>query len=192
MASRSPLVLAPEGLTSQFSHHPFPTSCQKQVGVKQRARRLNLNVPMSESGAESPTKLHWPPAPFPGLTPFSPNSRVWEGCYQVTLDLDWPPLKNGRAHPQPLSLLCSTFSWGQCSRVEILHPPIALKCSGWGGPGLPGVKAGRQEGAGQGVGRRGGGLCSQQRSGQRGPGDNQGQADMRPGPRGLDRGCQAP
>lgn len=31
-----------------------------------------------------------------------------------------------------------------------------------------------------------------QRSGQRGPGDNQGQADMRPGPQGLYRGCQAP
>lgn len=37
LASGSPLVLAPEGLPSQFSHHPFPTSCQKKVRVKQRA-----------------------------------------------------------------------------------------------------------------------------------------------------------
>ncbi|XP_039722177.1 myotonin-protein kinase isoform X7 [Pteropus medius] len=107
---------------------------------------------MSESGAESPTKLHWPPAPFPGLTPFSPNSRVWEGCCQVTLDLDWPPLKNGRAHPQPLSLLCSTFSWGQCSRVEILHPPIALKCSGWGGLACQGLRLGGRRGLAKGWG----------------------------------------
>ena len=37
LASGSPLILAPEGLPSRFSHHPFPISCQKIVSVKQRA-----------------------------------------------------------------------------------------------------------------------------------------------------------
>lgn len=45
LASKSPLVLAPEGLPSRFSHHPFPTSCQKKVRVKRRACGLNLNRP---------------------------------------------------------------------------------------------------------------------------------------------------
>lgn len=37
LAIGSPLILAPEGLPSLFSHHPFPISCQKKVSVKQRA-----------------------------------------------------------------------------------------------------------------------------------------------------------
>lgn len=83
----SPLVLAPEGLPSQFSHHPFPTSCQKKK-CKARGLRAKFKLP------QSPTRLSHPQScpgllpPFPGLPPFllppTPQLQGLGGVFQVT------------------------------------------------------------------------------------------------------------
>lgn len=206
LASGSPLVLAAEGLRSHFSHRPFPTSCQKKK-KKRQCKTEGLRAKFKPSQSLNPWLSH--PQSCPGLPPplprphpfFSPpSSTAWEGCCQITLNLNWSPPGNGRAHLWHRSHLCQVFSVGEGEslRVEILHcpPPHAEAFRGARGGGsggalaCEGLRPGGWRGLARGVGRKGGGPRSQRREVVR---EAQGTArDRQTCGRGPHRALQAP